>query len=698
VFFTPFRFMFEEVKEKYLNRELSWLAFNARVLQEAADPTVPIIERMKFLGIFSNNLDEFFRVRVATIKRLAKIEKKSQKKGPFPNQELLKKIYAGVLNHQKEFDIIYRQIQKELESKNIFILNEKKIVKKHYGFLRDFFNEKVQPLLVPVIINDSSPVPALKDKSIYLFVKLILKKNKQQLFSLIEIPTDVISRFVLIPNEGEKKYIIYLDDVIRLNLATVFQLFEPEGFESYIIKLTRDAELTLEGDLSDSYFELLEKSLQNRKKAEPVRFIYDESMPRAYLNVLLKKLKLIENENVIPGGRYHNFKDFIKFPNMGKPELGYPKVKRITHPAFENTNSLFQAITHKDHIIFFPYQPFDYVIHFLREAAIDPSVKSIKITLYRLAANSMIINALINAVRNGKSVTAILELQARFDEEANLVWSKALTDAGVNVIFGLPGLKIHAKIISIVRNVRNKDQKFAYIGTGNFNETTSRIYTDVGLFTADQPICNEAERVFHMIEKPYLQHTFKHLLVAPVGMRKKLSRYIENETKIALQGKPAFIKLKLNNLVDEKMIDLLYDASKAGVNIDLFVRGICSLIPGIPGLSENIKATAIIDRFLEHSRIFVFGNNGNPLHYISSADWMIRNLDFRIEVACPVNDKSVKKEIDNYLRILMSDNQKAREHNAFMDNRFITSQNKRVRSQIDFFDYLKSKTDALEIS
>lgn len=689
--------MFEEVKEIYHNRELSWLSFNARVLQEAANPTVPLIERMKFLGIFSNNLDEFFRVRVATIKRLAKIENKSRKKPAFSNKELLKKIYAKVLSQQKDFDSIYHQIQKELEEKNIFIVNEKKILKKHSGFLQSFFKEKVQPLLVPVIISDKSPAPVLRDKSIYLFVKVNQKKTKQQLFSLIEIPTDVISRFIHLPDTGPRKYIIYLDDVIRLNLDSVFQLFEPDGFESYIVKLTRDAELTLEGDLSDSYYELLQKGLQNRKKAEPVRFIYDESMPRAYLNVLLKKLKLVENENIIPGGRYHNFKDFIKFPNMGMPELEYPPLKRVTHPPFEHTNSLFQAIHQKDHLLFFPYHPFDYVIHFLREAAIDPSVRTIKITLYRLANHSMIINALINAVRNGKSVTAVLELQARFDEEANLNWSKALTDAGVNVIFGLQGLKTHAKLISISRVQKNKEQKFAFIGTGNFNETTSKVYTDVALFTADKGLTGEVEKVFQMIEKPYLQYNFKHLLVAPVGMRKKLMRLIENETRIALEGKPAFIKLKLNNLVDEKMIDLLYEAGKAGVIIELSVRGICSLIPGIPGLSENIRATAIIDRFLEHSRIFVFGNGGKAQYFISSADWMIRNLDYRIEVACPVNDKTIKKELDHYLKLLMSDNQKSRMHNQFMDNKFITQKDNTVRSQKDFFDYLKSRPDALEI-
>ena len=689
--------MFEEVKEKYLNRELSWLTFNARVLQEAADGTVPLVERMKYLGIFSNNLDEFFRVRVATIRRLATLEKKKQKGLTNQYHYQLKTIHHRVIALQKEFDKTYKQIQKALEAKSIYILDEKKIFKKHYGYLHEFFNEKVRPLLVPVIINESSLVPALRDKSIYLFVKFTVKKTKQKLFALIEIPTDIISRFVLLPSHAKKRYIIYLDDVIRLNLPSIFQIFEPDNFESYIIKLTRDAELTLEGDLSDSFFELMEKGLENRKKADLVRFIYDENMPQAYLKVLLKKLKISDTENIIPGGRYHNFKDFIKFPNVGEPELEYPGFKRITHPPFEKAVSMLHAISVKDHLLFFPYQPFDYVIHFLREAAIDPAVKSIKITLYRLAKNSMIINALINAVRNGKHVTAVLELQARFDEEANLNWSKKLTDAGVNLVFGLSGLKTHSKLISIVRTVKSKEQKFAYIATGNFNETTSKIYTDVALFTADKQIANEVEKVFHMIEKPYLPHTFKQLLVSPNGMRKKLVKLIEHETHIARKKKPAFIKLKLNNLVDEKMIDLLYAASNAGVKIDLFVRGICCLIPGIKGLSENIRATSIVDRFLEHSRIFVFGNEGKPSYYISSADWMMRNLDYRIEVACPIHDKSLKKEIDNYLEILFTDNQKARQHNAAMDNRFITSENKMVRSQTDFFDYLKSRPDAIEI-
>jgi polyphosphate kinase len=686
-----------QMKVKYLNRELSWLAFNARVLQEAADHTVPLVERMKFLGIFSNNLDEFFRVRVATVRRLISLEKNDSKSPHSPNQLALKAIHQKVIAIQKDFDKTYKQIQKDLEAKNIIILDERKIIKKHYGYLHEYFKEKVQPLLVPVILNEASPVPALRDKSIYLFVKFTVKKTKQKLFALIEVPTDIISRFILLPNQGLKKYLIYLDDVIRLNLPEIFQLFEPDNFESYIIKLTRDAELTLEGDVSDSFFEQMEKSLENRKKAEPVRFIYDENMPKPYLNVLLKKLKISDNENIIPGGKYHNFKDFIKFPNVGEPELEYPPIKRITHPPFEKSMSMLHAISVKDHLLFFPYQPFDYVIHFLREAAIDPTVKSIKITLYRLAKNSMIINALINAVRNGKTVTAILELQARFDEEANLNWSKKLTDAGVKLIFGLSGLKTHAKLVAITRVVKNKEHHFAYVATGNFNETTSKIYTDVALFTADPQITNEVNKVFHMIEKPYLPHTFKHLLVSPVGMRKKIVKLIENETQLALKGKPAYMRIKLNNLVDEKLIDLLYAASEAGVKIELFVRGICCLIPGVKGLSENIKAISIIDRFLEHSRIFVFGNDSKPLYFISSADWMMRNLDYRIEVACPIYDKSIKKEIDNYLDIIMSDNQKAREHNASMDNRFITSEDKMVRSQSDFFDYLKSRPDAIEI-
>lgn len=685
------------MKVKYLNRELSWLAFNARVLQEAADHTNPVIERMKFLAIFSNNLDEFFRVRVATVRRLIILEKKNSKTLPTPNQIALKNIHLKVISLQKEFDKIYKQILKELESKNIFILDEKKIIKKHYGYLHEFFTEKVQPLLVPVILNDDSPIPVLRDKSIYLFVIFTVKKTRHKLYSLIEIPTDIISRFVLLPNQGTKKYIIYLDDVIRLHLREIFQIFEPDNFESFIIKLTRDAELTFEGDLSDSLIDQLEKSLENRKKAEPVRFIFDENMPKQYLNILLKKLKISDYENIIAGGKYHNFKDFINFPNLGEPQLEYPPLKRITHPPFEKTVSLLHAISLKDHLLFFPYHPFDYVIHFLREAAIDPAVKSIKITLYRLAKNSMIINALINAVRNGKHVTAILELQARFDEEANLNWSKKLTDAGVNLVFGLSGLKTHAKLVSITRIVKNKEQYFAYIATGNFNETTSKIYTDVALFTSDKQITNEVNKVFYMIEKPYLPHSFKHLLVSPVGMRKKISKLIENETKTAQKGKHAYIRIKLNNLVDEKIIDLLYEASNAGVKIELFVRGICSLIPGIKGMSENITALSIVDRFLEHSRIFVFGNEGKPLYFISSADWMMRNLDYRIEVACPIYDKTIKKELDNYLDIIMSDNQKARQHNEVMDNRFITSDNKMVRSQSDFLDYIKSGTKAIEI-
>ena len=695
----------EALKEKYLNRELSWLSFNERVLQEAAASDVPIIERMKFLGIFSNNLDEFFRVRVATIRRLTMLEKSNKKliaqhhefKTATPNQAILKAIQQKVIELQKVFDKTYRQIQKELESKDIFILDERKISKKHYSFLLELFKDRVQPLLVPVIIGKHAPFPELRDKSVYLFVKFNVGKTKKNQFALIEIPTEIISRFIHLPNEGKKKFIIYLDDVIRMHLPLIFQMFEPSNFESYIIKQTRDAELNLESDISESFYEQIEKSLENRKRAEPVRFIYDENMPAAYLKFLVGKLKLTDNQNIIPGGKYHNFKDFIKFPNVGDKSMEYPAIKRITHPAFEKNTSLLHAIAQKDHLLFFPYQPFEYVIHLLREAAIDPTVKTIKITLYRLAKNSMVINALINAVRNGKQVTAILELQARFDEEANLNWSKKLTDAGVTLIFGLTGLKTHAKLISITRIHKNKEHLTSYIATGNFNETTSKVYTDVALFTANSQITREVERVFHMIEKPYVHHTFKHLLVSPVGMRKKLIKLIENETALAKKGKPAFIKLKLNNLVDDKMIDSLYEASNAGVKINLFIRGICCLIPGVKGYSENIRAVSIVDRFLEHSRIFVFGNDQNPLYYLSSADWMMRNLDYRIEVACPIYDDSLKEEINNYLSILFSDTIKTREHNASMDNKFIKSGQKMVRSQVAFFDYLKSRPDTIEI-
>ncbi|MCB9252682.1 MAG: polyphosphate kinase 1 [Flavobacteriales bacterium] len=686
-----------EKRKKYHDRELNWLSFNARVLQEAGNKEVPLIERLKFLGIFSNNLDEFFRVRVATLKRLVKFEKRSKIPDEFGPTSILKKIYAKVVTLQMEFDKIYHKIIKELEAKNIYILNEKKVNKTQKTFISEFFSEHVQPLLVPIILTDSSPTPVLRDKSIYLFVKLIRKDAKQHLYSLIEIPSQTISRFVVLPEENHKKSIIYLDDVIRLNLNTIFKFFEPDGFESFIIKVTRDAELTLEGDLSDSYFELLERSLQKRKKADPVRFIYDVAMPAADLGFLLKKLKITEFENVIAGGRYHNFKDFLKFPNLGDASMEYPRIKRITEPKFENTTSILKAVEQQDHLLFFPFQPFDYVISFLRDAAIDPSVIGIKITLYRLASDSMIINALINAARNGKAVVAILELQARFDEEANLEWSKDLTDAGVRVVFGVPGLKIHAKLISITRKIKNRIFRYSLIGTGNFNETTSKLYTDISLITSDPELTEEVERVFSLIDKPYLLYRFKHLLVAPVGMRKVIMKLIRNETVNAKNGKKAYIKLKLNNLVDVKMIDALYEASNEGVKIELYIRGICTLIPGIKNLSENITATGIIDRFLEHSRIFVFCNNNKPLYYLSSADWMTRNLDYRIEVACPIYSPKLQTEINQYLKIIHLDNQKARIHNEAMDNTLVRNSRQAIRSQIEFFNYLKQRPEAIEI-
>jgi polyphosphate kinase len=675
----------------FINREISWLSFNERVLQESSDVRVPLIERMRFLGIFSNNQDEFFRVRIATLNRLLKIEKKKGLFFEYPIQDLLTQIQKIIIVQQKNFQHNYQTIRKSLEKKGIFVVNERELDVSQKAYLYHFYKDTVEPLMVPIMVKNAPKFPYLKDKSIYLFVSFNSQNLKKQHYSLIEIPSHTLSRFIVIPSEGKTKYIIYLDDVIRLNLPQIFSIFKPEKIEAHIIKITRDAELDLDEDILESYYDKLRKSLERRKKGAPVRFIYDQNMPVNGLHYLLNKMKLSES-NTISGGRYHNFKDFMQFPNVGNKNLEYPTQRFIPVPFLTAHNGIFEAIKKKDVLLHFPYQSFDYVIDMLREAAIDPSVSSIKITLYRLASDSKIINALINAVKNGKDVLVIMELQARFDEEANLQWSKILTDEGVQVVFGISGLKIHSKLILIERKVENHTLKYVYLGTGNFHEGTARKYSDTALLTCDPRISEDVEMVFNFLVRPYLSHQFKHLLISPTYMRPWLDELIEKEINNAVSGKIAYMKLKMNSLVDHRIIERLYTASTAGVKIDLIIRGTCSLVPGIKGVSENITAVSILDKYLEHSRIFVFANGGKEKVFISSADWMPRNLDLRVEVTAPIYSKSLKKEINDFLYIQLNDNTKAREFDLQMSNNYVTNKKKPIRAQEAFYKYLEKKT------
>ena len=675
-----------------INRELSWLSFNERVLQEAQDKTVPLIERIKFLGIFSNNRDEFFRVRVATLKRVLRHQKKAEEQMGENPSRLLDIIQKTVIEQQNKFESIYQELRRELNRKKISIINEKQLTTEQGVFVKNYFKEKVMPSLFPIMLDAASPFPYLKDKSGYLIIKLGRSdKEKKSKFAIIEIPTDEQSRFVVLPKFKEHNYIILLDDVIRFCLEDIFQNFEHDYFEAFNIKLTRDAEIDMDNDISKSFIEKISKGLKARKKGQPVRLVYDSQISPDILEFVMKQIKLGKEDNPIPGGRYHNFKDFMSFPTIGTPDLIYKKIQPNKHPQLINQKSFFKTIKEKDVLITYPYQSFDHIIDFLREASIDPKVQSIKITLYRVAKNSNVVKALINAVKNGKSVTAVIELQARFDEESNIFWANKLQEEGAKVIYGVPGLKVHSKMFSIARKENNKTTYYSHIGTGNFNGDTAKVYTDHSLLTADIRITEEVEKVFDFYEDNFKAGTYKHLLVSPFFMRKRLVQLINQEIKNAKAKKPAAITLKLNNLVDAEMIKKLYEASSEGVKIKLIVRGICSLVAGVKGLSGNIEAISVVDRFLEHSRVFIFQNAGDEKYFISSADWMTRNLNHRSEVAVPIYDKTIQEQLKKIIETLWSDNTKSRVLGSKQNNEYRKTKGKKIRAQEDLFNLFKTK-------
>ncbi len=677
-----------------INREISWLSFNERVLQEAMDKSNPIIERFRFLGIFSNNLDEFFRVRVASVKRMIKYGKGLKQLLHDNPAEILEQINDIVLNQQQQFEQVFEALKQELEDNGVFFINEKQLTAEQGEYVRNFFKENVRQTLVPLILDKKRPFPEVKGKAIYLAIKLYndLLDAKDVMYALIEIPSKDIGRFVLLPEKDHKKYIILLDDVIRYCLDDVFDIFNYTHYDAYTIKFTRDAELDIDSDdISESVVERLEKSLKNRKKGEPVRFIYDAKIPYDLLNFIITKNKITKDDTIIPGGRYHNFKDFMQFPDIGLPDSTFPPLKPLEHRFIESKRNIFEAVFERDILLAYPFQRFDYVIELLSEAAMHPKVTSIKINIYRLANRSKIINALINAAKNGKKVTAIIELQARFDEENNIKWSEILQENGVRVIFGVPGLKVHSKLILITLKNNRKIKRIAHIGTGNFHEGTAKIYTDLSLLTANPSITNEVNKVFRFFKTNYERSLYRQLLVSPFNVRRKLTLLINREIKNAKAGKPAYIILKLNNLVDDEMIKKLYDASAAGVKITLIIRGICSLVPGVKGVSENIKAVSIVGRFLEHSRVMIFCNNNHEEIYITSADWMHRNLSRRVEVGVPVFDKKVAKTIRDIINMQLKDDTKARIINAGQTNEYVKGKKGTFNSQIETYRYFQEK-------
>ena len=674
---------------RFINREHSWLDFNNRVLQEAADKSVPLIERLRFLGIFSNNLDEFFQVRYSTVKRIAQSVKSGKKVlGGTNAVELLEEITERVIALQaKSNDILY-SIEKSLKKEHIHFINEKEVLPEQEKFLREYFLSRIGPALVTVILNENIEQD-FTDNSAFLVIKMKFnsKKINRKQFAIIEILND-LDRFIVLPKTDDSQYIMLVDDLIRYHFDKIFSFFNYDSIEGHMIKITRDSELDLEGDASKSYIEKITESVKDRMFSEPVRMVFDNTISDDTLSFIMKKLKLNPKGSIIPGGRYHHRRDYMKFPSLDRLDLLYPKFDPLAIPGLSLSANIIEATSLKDYMIYTPYHSFSYLIKFLREAALDPKVKTIKITIYRLSKSSQVISSLINAVKNGKKVLVQIELQARFDEKNNIESATRLEAAGVQITFGIPGLKVHSKICVIEREEGEKIKRYGFVSTGNFNEITAKIYTDYTLFTSDQKILKEVNKVFNFIEVNYKLKKYKHLIVSPHYTYNVINRLIDNEIVLSSQGKKSGIKFKINNITDYRMIDKLYHASQQGVKIQMIVRGVCCLIPGVKGLSENIEVISIIDRFLEHPRVMIFSNDENPKVFISSADLMTRSMSERVEVACPIYDIDIKKQIIDTFSIAWSDNIKARCINK--SNKIKNTGKKPVRSQWDTYDYFKS--------
>jgi polyphosphate kinase len=685
-------------KNKLIQRDISWLSFNARVLQEANDPTVPLKERIRFLGIFSNNSDEFFRVRVATLKRMLDFTGKGKKLDMHLEEDpqtILDEIQTIVLEQQNEFNRIWQDILIELKKEKIFLVDEKHLTKEQQVFVKKYFEEEVRSNIIPLMIESLPQLPYLRDKSIYLGV-VMRKRNSayHQKYALIEVPARAVGRFIQLPSRQDEKQIILLEDVVRFNLPAIFSYFDYHYFESYIFKVTKDAEIDIDNDVSTTFVEKIEKGLKNRRKGKPVRFVYDKNMDAGLLEYLIRKLSLTSKSNIIPGGRIHNFRHFMDFPDV----FNTKRTRRapFTHPALQSSMRVTDVILKKDVMLHFPYHSFNTVTDLLREAAMDPDVVSIRITAYRLASNSKVINALINASRNGKQVIVMLELNARFDEEANLEWKNILEEEGVKVLIGVPKMKIHAKLCVIKKRKGNKTIQYGFVSTGNLNEKTATVYGDHCLLTSNRNIMADINRIFHYLQNwksgMHHLHLCKTLLVCPGAMRKQIIQLINREIKHAKAGKIAGILLKVNSLSDAALIHKLEEAAAAGVEIRMIVRGICCAMPHNKKKKKNVQAISIVDEYLEHARVMVFHNLGKDKIYISSADWMVRNLDHRVEAAVPVTDAVICKELKEIIHIQLRDNVKARILDNDLSNNYVPSEGKKqVRSQIETYQYLYKK-------
>ncbi|MDO5656013.1 MAG: polyphosphate kinase 1 [Flavobacteriaceae bacterium] len=684
--------------QKYINREITWLKFNARVLQEARDENVPLLERLRFLGIYSNNLDEFYKVRYATVLRALELDSKI-----YSNiiegqslQALLADIQDFVAMQQETYDNTFEEIIQKLEQEQIYFIDQNKLNENQAIHIRNLYKNKFSHTIAVYLWQENSErVPVFREDAGYLVVKMIQKVPNSQMelkqFAFIEVPTHLFSRFVILPSEGDKQYFMMLEDLIRFNLDEIFDIFEYDAIEAHSVKVSKDAELDLDHDVQKSILDRISRSVEGRRSGEPVRLVYDKEMSADTLEYIKNVMHIDKYDSISPGGTYHNKKDFIGFPDLNRDDLNFKKIKPLVPPALQNVKSYIKAIEQKDYMLYAPYEEYSVFLKFLRECAIDPKVKSIKMTVYRLANQSQIISALVNAARNGKQVTAVLELRARFDEANNINWSRILQDEGVQVIFGVGDLKVHSKIGLVTYEEKEAERKIAFISTGNFHEKTARIYTDYTLLTAHKEIAQEVDDVFEFFEKNYKVKNYQHLILSPFETRNKLNEFIEQEIENKKKGLEAQINIKINSLSDKELIDKLYEAGNAGVEVRLVVRGICCLIPGKFGLSENIKAISVIDKFLEHSRIYWFKNAGNDRVYISSADLMTRNIDHRVEVSCPIYQADLKKEVMDTFELSFNDNVKGRVQNATYDEIYQENELAQNRSQISIYEYYQKK-------
>jgi polyphosphate kinase len=682
-------------KRKTIARDISWLSFNARVLQEAADPAVPLRERIRFLGIFSNNMDEFFRVRVATLKRMIQVGNKGNMHMETDPQQILDEIQMNVINQQSEFSRIWEDVQLQMKQQKIFLVTENNLNHEQQEFVRNYYDAEVSSNVIPLMIENIPNFPNLRDKSIYLGVVMWKKETAlKKRYALIEIPSKVLGRFVILPSPNDEHHIILLEDVIRFNLPDIFSYFGYDQYHAHVFKVTRDAELDIDNDLSTNIMQKIEKGLKNRRKGKPVRFVYDKEMDPGLLEYLIRRLNLSRKDNMLPGGRIHNFRHFMDFPDQVF-SIKRQRRKPFDHPLLTERR-VSEVVLEKDIMLHFPYHSFTPLIDLIREAAFDPDVTVIKITCYRLAEQSKIINAVINAVRNGKEVVVMLELRARFDEEANLDWKARLEEEGAKVLVGLPDMKIHAKLCMITKKIKDKTVIYGFVSTGNLNEKTSRLYADHCLLTSNHRIMADVNRIFNFLEQPKSGiHSLKAcnaIIPSPQIVRKELHKLIDEEIKQARKKKPAIITAKMNSLSDEDIIVRLYEAAREGVSIRLIVRGIFCMYTENKKFKRPVKAISIVDEYLEHARVWVFHNKGKEKVYISSADWMLRNLENRVEASCPIFDEEIKKELKDILNIQLQDNVKARWLDNELENEYVKTPKRKIRSQVETYNYLFKKT------